>query len=109
MKGKQSSHPQRPARADTSVTDGQSKTTFPTADDGKAVVEEWELRATRLLTVNAVAAMYSVHPKTVLAWARMKRIPCPVIQRPKFTRWVESDIIKDILAMKEAARREQET
>jgi predicted DNA-binding transcriptional regulator AlpA len=51
--------------------------------------------------------MYGCGQSTVKHWAAAGRIPKPVVQRTKYTRWLLSEINADIRGMRHAEREEQ--
>lgn len=59
-----------------------------------------------LIDAKAVARMYGCGVSTVWHWSEAKKIPAPVVARPKYTRWLKSQIVADIERMVSAERRE---
>jgi predicted DNA-binding transcriptional regulator AlpA len=60
----------------------------------------------KLIPLEAVADLYGIKPVTVWKWVDAKRIPGPVANRHRYTRWSHNEIQDDIARMKEEARKE---
>jgi predicted DNA-binding transcriptional regulator AlpA len=65
-----------------------------------------ERRDDELIDRRRVAQVYSIHPDSVSRFVRQGRIPRPVAQQKRFTRWSNLEIQKHIAAMRERARAE---
>lgn len=70
---------------------------------------EQDKRDDELLRPVQVAERYGVHAKTLPKWVEKQRIPAPVVQRPRYTRWSRNEVAAHIEQMKrgetaEAAR-----
>jgi predicted DNA-binding transcriptional regulator AlpA len=59
-----------------------------------------------LLTPADVAKAYGCHEKTLPRFVREKRIPPPVEQRHRYTRWSRLDVQQDLAARRARARQE---
>lgn len=53
-----------------------------------------------LLDADDMARLYRVHPDTIRAWSRLGRIPRPVVQQRKFTRWDAVEAHKHIASLR---------
>lgn len=63
----------------------------------------------RRIGVKAVAEMYGIHEKSVFAWVRAGRIPEPIVRRPRYTRWLLSQVQADIARVQQDQRKEEES
>lgn len=59
-----------------------------------------------LLPPAKVAEAYGVHEKTLSRLVKEKRIPAPVEQRKRYTRWSRLDVQQDLAERRRRARAE---